>query len=189
MLRVEHHARRGLAGPDEVPCLLGHDPDDGVDVVGRVDAFGDVDELLEQASPPRRHAVGNAFGPVALALMRLMSMQLRGTSRSSGIAGLPARPSWAVSLASVRLVESRRDQLGQRREGRLGIRPAGLQLEPGAASGGQHRQVQDALAVDPQAVAIDPNLGREPPGQADEPVRGPQVQAEGVEDHDRRRAV
>jgi hypothetical protein len=82
-------------------------------------------------------------------------------------------------------VESRRHQVGQRREGRLGIRPAGLQLQPGAASGGQHGEVEEALAVDTEAVAMDPNLGREPPRQADELARGPQVQAEGIEDHHR----
>ena len=82
-------------------------------------------------------------------------------------------------------MESRRHQGGQRREGRLGIRPAGLQLQPGAASGGQHREVEDALAVDTEAVAMDPNLGREPLRQADELARGPQVQAEGVENHHR----
>ena len=40
-----------------------------------------------------------------------------------------------------------RDQVGQRRDRPLGVGPAGLQVEPGAARGGQAQHVQDALAV------------------------------------------
>ena len=58
MVRVEHHARRGLVGADEGAGLLGHDAEDRVDVVGRVDAVGDVGELLELEGPPPRRLLG-----------------------------------------------------------------------------------------------------------------------------------
>ncbi len=57
-----------------------------------------------------------------------------------------------------RLVKLRQNQRGQRLNGLVGIRAAGLDLEPGAVLGGQRRQVENTLAVKFVAVINYPNL-------------------------------
>src|SRR4051812_20234721 len=58
MVRVQYHARRGLAGPDEGPDLLGQDAEDGRDVAGRVDAGRNLGELAELPRPSLRLGLG-----------------------------------------------------------------------------------------------------------------------------------
>src|SRR4051812_49610304 len=58
MVRVQYHARRGLAGPDEGPDLLGQDAEDGRDVAGRVDAGRNLGELAELHRPSLRLDLG-----------------------------------------------------------------------------------------------------------------------------------
>ena len=66
----------------------------------------------------------------------------------------------------------------------VGVGAVRLQVEPGAALGGQQRQVEDALAVDLFAIMVDPDLGLELAGQLHELRGRAQVQAVLVGDLD-----
>ena len=83
------------------------------------------------------------------------------------------------------LVEPSRDQIGQRLDGRDGVGPARLQIEKGAALGGQGSSDSSmTLAVEFIAVVMHPDLGLELQRQLDELLGGPHVQAEAVRDLD-----
>ena len=51
LVRSQNDACRGLPGADQVSGFLGHHADDGVDVVGRVDAGRDFGQPLELSGP------------------------------------------------------------------------------------------------------------------------------------------
>src|SRR5689334_1888433 len=95
----------------------------------------------------------------------------RGMRRSRG-ASAHRRGSWGrlLLVPLVGLVEPGRDEGGEGGEGGLGVGPAGLQVEPGAALGGERGQVEDALAVELLTVVDDADLGLILVGEADELV-------------------
>ena len=82
------------------------------------------------------------------------------------------------------LIEPAADQVGQGVQGRLGVGSVGLELEPGAARGGERRQVEDTPAAHLAAVAGDLDIGSELLGQSYELLGGPEMEAERVGDLD-----
>jgi len=106
----------------------------------------------------------------------------RATSESSH-----PRASWGglhVRITFVVLMESRRDQLGQSRNGQRRIGTPGFELEPGATLGADRRQIENAFSIEFIAIVSDSNLGLELQRQLHELVRRPHVQAQAVENLD-----
>jgi hypothetical protein len=96
----------------------------------------------------------------------------------------PLRGIARLAVVLVGHVEPGRHEVGQGDERLLGVGATGLQVEHRAALGGEGRHIEDALAVDPPAPVIDPDLGPEGVRQADELAGRPHVEPVGVDDLD-----
>ena len=79
------------------------------------------------------------------------------------------------------LIEATSYQAGQGVQGRLGVRTVGLQLEPRAALGGECRQVEDTLPAHRAIAAGNLDTRPELPGELDEFVGRPEMEAEAVD--------
>lgn len=66
------------------------------------------------------------------------------------------------------LIEPAADDFDEGIQGRLGVRSVGCQFEPGAARRAEHQQFEKTPAARLAAVAGDPHLGPELPGQPHE---------------------
>ena len=73
-----------------------------------------------------------------------------------------------------------RDQVGEGGNGVLGIATLGFEGQHRPALGGQAQQVQDALPVGDDPLAVDPDFGLERGSQLHELIGGSQVEPEDV---------
>ena len=73
-----------------------------------------------------------------------------------------------------------RDQVGESGNGVLGIATLGFEGQHRPALGGEAQQVQDALAVRHDSLAVNPDFGLERGSQLHELIGGSQVEPEDV---------
>src|SRR5271157_5064955 len=76
------------------------------------------------------------------------------------------------------LLETGLNELVKGRGGFLGVGPAGLDFEPGAALGSQCQQVQDTLAIGRAAFAENPDFGLKLLGKLNQSASCPEMETE-----------
>ena len=90
----------------------------------------------------------------------------------------------SLFLPILRFVELRDDQVGQRRDGLLGVGSSGFQVQLSSAFGRKRHQVENAFAVDRLTIGGNPDLGLKAVGKLHKLVGGAKVHPQRVRDLD-----